>query len=205
MVWAFVAGVNLKYGSTRTELLELIRKHPLIEEYATQIANRDHLIKPLGLPRAALAAVLVLGNEGRTLDIQVKEFVDGLVTGEGLFSGDPRLTLRRWLARMRQETGVGGTRIAEPFFAATVKAWSAFVIDTDLPMIRLPTFFNRNTLDIEGFDPKLWGDVPDLSRFSYAALGAEPLSKPASPDVDAWRKLGAGGEKTKDAPPPDPA
>lgn len=201
MVWAFVAGANLKYGSTRTELLELIRKHPLIEDYATLIANRDHLIKPLGLPRAALAAVLTLANEGRKLDTQVTEFVEGLITGEGLFSGDPRLTLRRWLARQRQETGVGGTRIAEPFFAATVKAWSAFVVDTDLPLIRLPMFFNRATLDIEGFDPKLWGDVPDLSRYSFAALGAEPL-KNTSPDVNAWRNLGKAGAPATDDDPP---
>lgn len=203
MVWAFVAGVNLKYGSSRTELLELIRQHPLIEEYATLIANRDHLIKPLGLPRAALGAVLVLANESRARDTQVHEFVEGLITGEGLFSGDPRLTLRRWLARQRQETGVGGTRIAEPFFAATVKAWSAFVIDHDLPLIRLPMFFNRLTLDIEGFDPKLWGDVPDLSRASFAALGSEPLTAASTADVDTWRNLGKGAKAKEDDAPPD--
>ena len=103
------------------------------------------------------------------------EFLEGFVTGEGLFAGDPRLTLRRWLAKIRAEVGVGGTRVAEPFFAAAVKAWGAFANDNDLTRITLPSFFNRETLPIEGFDRNQWSDVPDLSRFTFAGLGPEPL------------------------------
>lgn len=180
MVWAFAAGVNLKYGSSRTELLNLIRAHPLIEEYTTMICNRDGYTKPMGVPRSGLAAVLALANQERKLDDQVHAFVEAFVTGEGLFQGDPRLTLRRWLARMRAETGAGGSRIAEPFFAATCKAWTAFVMNSDLPTVRLPMFFNRETLEIKGFDQKAWGDVPDLSRYSFAALGPEAEGKIAA-------------------------
>jgi hypothetical protein len=174
--FAYVAGMNLKFSATRSELLELIRRHKMIETYASTVANRDYLIKNMGVPRNSLAAVMALANDTGEREQDVKEFLDGFVTGEGLFHGDPRLTLRRWLAKIRQEVGVGGSRVAEPFFAATVKAWGAFANNNDLGMIRLPTFFNRETLPIEGFTRKTWGDVPDMSRFSFAALGPEPLA-----------------------------
>ena len=173
IVWAYVAGVNLKYGSSRTELLNLIRAHPLISEYTAQIVHRDAYTKPLGVPRSALAALLALANQERKLDNQVTGFLAGFITGEGLFGGDPRLTLRRWLSRQRADVGAGGSRIAEPFFAATAKAWDAFVMNRPMKEIRLPMFFNRGTIGIKGFDLAQWGDVPDLSRFSFAALGPE--------------------------------
>jgi hypothetical protein len=175
IAWAYAAGMNLKYSATRMELLGLIRAHPLLDEYSSLIANKDYLIKPLGVPRAAMVAVLALANDARDFDAEVTGFIEGFVTGEGLFSGDPRLTLRRWLARQRQETGVGGTRIAEPFFSALARAWSAFALKKELPLIRLPMFMNRETLHLEGFTPERWADVPDMSRHSFAALGAEPL------------------------------
>jgi hypothetical protein len=174
--FAYVSGMNLKFSATRSELLELIRRHPLIETYASMVASRDYLIKSLGVPRNSLAAVLAIANDAGAHEQDVREFFDGFATGEGLFHGDPRLTLRRWLAKMRAEVGVGGSRVAEPFFAAAVKAWGAFANNNDLAMIRLPVFFNRETLPIEGFDRKTWGDVPDMSRFSFAALGPEPLA-----------------------------
>jgi hypothetical protein len=175
ITWAYAAGVNLKYGSSRTELLNLIRAHRMIEEYTAYIANRDYLVKSMGLPKSALAALLVLANDARKLDDQANSFLDGVITGEGLFHGDPRLTLRRWLVRQRADVGHGGTRIAEPFFAAASKAWNAWVMNRSLKDIRLPFFFNRETLPLEGFDVKQFGDVPDLSRTSFAALGSEPL------------------------------
>jgi hypothetical protein len=188
ITWAYVAGVNLKYSASRTELLNLIRQHTVIEEYAHVVANRDYFIKQLGVPRAAFAAVLSLANEDRSRNEDIHDFIEGFITGEGLFQGDPRLTLRRWVTRQRQETGVGGSRIAEPFVAAAAKAWSAFANDTDLPNIRLPMFFNRETVEIFGFDPKRWGDVPDLSARSFAALGRE--TKPATEDIARWQGLG---------------
>ena len=186
IVFAYVSGMSLRFSPTRSELLELTRRHASIETYAGAIANRDHLIKGMGVPKTSFAAVLAIANEAGDRDQEVKEFIDGFVTGEGLFSGDPRLTLRRWLAKMRADIGVGGARVAEPFFAAAVKAWSAFANDNDLAQIRLPTLFNRETLPIEGFDRKRWGDVPDMARFSFAALGPEPLqgkagAAPAAP------------------------
>lgn len=171
--FAYVAGVNLKFSATRSELLELVRRHKMIETYAGSIASRDYLIKSLGVPRNSLAAVMALANENGEREQDVKEFLDGFITGEGLFQGDPRLTLRRWLQKMRNEAGVGGSRVAEPFFAAAVKAWGAFANNNDLGQIRLPMFFNRETLPIEGFDRRFWGDVPDMSKFSFAALGPE--------------------------------
>ncbi|HLY79784.1 MAG TPA: hypothetical protein VKQ70_10445 [Caulobacteraceae bacterium] len=195
IVFAYVSGMNLKHSATRMELLDLIRRHPLIDEYATLIANKDYLIKPLGVPRSSFAAILALGNNARDRDATVTEFIDGFITGEGLFSGDPRLTLRRWLARQRQETGFSGGRIAEPFFAALARAWSAFASDHDLPLIRLPMMFNRHTIHIEGFDLEHWGDVPDMSARSFAALGAEPvkpLTSTDKADLARWQGLGKG-------------
>jgi hypothetical protein len=173
--FAYVSGMNLKFSATRSELLRLIRGHPQIETYASTVASRDYLIKSMGVPRNSLAAVLAIANDTGERDQDVQEFLDGFVTGEGLFSGDPRLTLRRWLSKTRSEVGVGGSRVAEPFFAAAVKAWGAFANNNDLAQIRLPVFFNRETLPIEGFDLKTWGEVPDMSRFSFAALGPDPL------------------------------
>ena len=193
IVWAYVAGVNLRYSASRSELLNLIRAHPLIDEYATLIANKDYLIKPLGVPRSAFAAVLAAANNARDRDLQVTEFIEGFITGEGLFSGDPRLTLRRWLARQRAETGTAGGHIAEPFFAALARAWTAFAADHDLPLIRLPMLFNRHTVHIEGFDLGQWGDVPDLSLRSFAALGGgptTPLTPTEKADLARWQGIG---------------
>jgi hypothetical protein len=180
IAWAYAAGVNLKYGSSRTELLNLIRTHPLIGEYTAQIVNRDAYTKPLGVPRSALAALLALANQERKLNDQVTGFLAGFITGEGLFGGDPRLTLRRWLSRQRADVGAGGGRIAEPFFAAAASAWGSFVLNEPMKNIRLPMYFNRGTVAISGFDQAQWGDVPDLSRFSFASLG--PETPPAATD-----------------------
>jgi hypothetical protein len=176
LVWCYVAGTSLKYGTSRTELLNLIRAHPYIEDRTSFIANRDALVKPMGVPKSALAAVLTLVNECRKYDAEVDDFAQGFISGEGLFQGDPRLTLRRWLARERNEAGAGGTRIAEPFFAAATRAWTAFAQDRDLMTLRIPMFFNIETMPLEGFDRTLWSDVPDLSRSTFARLGPEPLA-----------------------------
>jgi hypothetical protein len=175
--FAYVAGVNLRFSATRSELLDLIRRHKMVEHYAGHIASRDYLIKGMGVPKNSLAALCAIANNDSERDQDIKEFLDGFITGEGLFTGDPRLTLRRWLNKTRNEAGVGGARLAEPFFAAAVKCWSAFANNNDLGNVRLPMLFNRETLPIEGFDRKRWGDVPDLSRFSFAALGPEPQRK----------------------------
>lgn len=190
LVWNYAAGVNLKFAPTRSELLDLIHRHPLVEEYATLMANRDNLIKPLGLPKSAFAAVLALANDAHDHDQDVTEFIDGTITGEGLFRGDPRLALRRWLAKERASVGVGGARIGEPFFAAAARAWTAFEGDRDVTQLKIPMFFNIETLPIAGFDRARWGDVPDLSRYSFAALGPEPLS--GDPDLAKWQTLGKG-------------
>lgn len=206
LCWAFIAGTNLKYSPSRSDLLHLIRLHPYIETCVANVANRDGFTKPMGVPKTALSALLVLANDERKHDDKIDAFLHGFVTGENLAQGDARLTLRRWLARMRQEAGVGGTRIAEPFFAAATKAWSAFVADHELTQIRLPVLFNSATLSIDGFERSRWFEVPDLSRYSFAALGPEferQLANDAKTRVQQYR---ASAETTvarakKDDPP----
>ena len=174
IVWAYVAGTNLKYAPSRSELLTLIREHPLLEQSAARVGNSQFA---RSVPKSALAALLTLATRDGLFEAKAAEFLRGFLDGEGLFRGDARLTLRRWLERERREAGLGGVRISEPFFAAATKAWNSFAKDEKIIEIRLPSFFNIETLPIAGFKRDLWGNVPDLRSTSFARLSLATMEQ----------------------------
>jgi hypothetical protein len=104
-VWNYCAGVNLRYQVPRAVLLQLVENHPRFGELVTQAANRAH--KTSLIPLTQTAAVLALANESQRWNGEVAAFLDGAVSGEGLYKGDARLTLRQWLMRARQSTAPG--------------------------------------------------------------------------------------------------
>jgi hypothetical protein len=162
LAWNYCAGVSLRYGPSRAEMLLLVHEHAYLENRVSRVCN-DAFSRLIGVPRSALAAVVALANESRELDDEVEEFLAGFLSGEFLAGGDPRLTLRRWLEQMRHEVASSWS-LASPFFAAATKAWNAHLAGESLGKIRLPMFFSGESLPISGFQRRLWASVPDLTR-----------------------------------------
>jgi hypothetical protein len=72
------------------------------------------------------------------------EFHEGVVHGENLKSGDPRLTLRNYLIRGQRARGDRWERQAS--LAIGIKAWNDYVTDSS----RQTLVFRRNELDRSG-------------------------------------------------------
>lgn len=88
----FVGG---RLAVTVSDQREVLRAFPELEQYVKAYAFQK---LPIQLPSAALAALHVLF---RTVGPKSKadEFFEGLVSGEGLAKGDPRLTARNYITR----------------------------------------------------------------------------------------------------------
>lgn len=115
--------------------------------------NRKHL-----LPKSSLSAVLFLANHGRQFDAEVREFLDGVETGQGLFKSDPRLTLREWHIANRTR---GHRMTTAVFFAAIVRAWNAYATGKTLMALKSLTDMRRSTLPIVGFDRSVFPEISD--------------------------------------------
>jgi hypothetical protein len=159
--YGYVAGASVRYPATKATLEAFIRAHPYMQDVARYIGNR-----PMKLPRSPLGAVLFLGNERRSLDGEVADFVDGLITGEGLFKGDARLTLREWFAAQRMKER--GRLTSETMFAAFARAWNAFASGKELAVLKGLDSPTRRTLPVFGFDIANFPEVPDLAERSLA-------------------------------------
>lgn len=155
--FAYISGASYMYIATKTQLEEFIRKHP----YCVEVARAVKVKKTL-CPKAPLGTVLFLGNDKRQLDKEAAEFLEGVLYGENLWKGDARHTLREWLAAQRIKTTFRAT--SETYFAAIARAWNAFAAGRELSMIKMIDKPTRISLPIIGFDPLLYGDVPDSAE-----------------------------------------
>jgi hypothetical protein len=162
LAWNYVAGVNLTYSPTVPVLNEFIARHPYMAEVSTVLGAHVR-----NIPKGPLAAVLFLANEKRELDEEVANFLEGVVYGTGLWKGDARLTLRNWLTTSRERNnGVSSKAYltSDHVFAAITRAWNAFGAGNNLEKIMKVDAPTRDTLPIFGFEPRSFGDVPDISR-----------------------------------------
>lgn len=162
--YAYAAGASVSAGPGRLAVTSFVEAHPYIHEVSAQVMNRRAGGQRGGLrfPASPLGAVLFLGNHERQHDAEVEEFLEGVTTGIGLQSGDPRLALREWesIERVRGR----GAILTEPGFAATARAWNAWVLNRDLVRIRGINNPTKYTLPVEGFDPSKFTDVQTIVR-----------------------------------------
>ena len=168
LIWLYCAGVSTRNPTARSNVLALVKAHPRLEETVAKYAvgGGQALVNSLALPRSPFAAVLALAGESGKLDVEIAGFAEGVIYGEGLFKGDARLTLRRWLERHRRSVGLGQPLLTEPFFAACGRAWSAYARGEALTSIVMPEKVDASHVPIFGFERKLWADVPDLTGFN---------------------------------------
>ena len=171
--WNYAAGVSFSYTPSKATLLAIIRSHPNIEKSVGMVeyAKRAGMIT-----RSPLAALLALATTGDKLKKEAQEFVDGVVYGEGLWKGDPRLTLRNWVAASRQDRSATKQGVSEPTFGALIRAWNAFAQGRELQAIKAPPNINRDTMEIFGFYQIDWPDVPDRVE-QLAVTRAEALTR----------------------------
>jgi hypothetical protein len=159
LTWNYAAGVNMAYSPNRTVLNEFIRSQPYIQEIARKVASMS---SGRSYPKVPLTSIFVLGNAGRAFDKEVASFLDGVIHGEGLQKGDPRLTLREWVTYHKLKSGGRTVLTTDTLFAAAGRAWNAYASGKSLTMLKGLAQPTRTNMPIVGYDPKLFSDVPDL-------------------------------------------
>ena len=154
----YAAGVSQRYTPTKAALEAFIQNHP----YAPVIAAKLDNMNGLKYPKGPLGSVLFVANNNREYDEEVDQFLEGLKTGEGMWKGDARLTLREWLSAQREK--IHGRPTGAHWFGAAAKAWNAYAKGDALHLIKLIDDTRRGTLKIAGFDRHAFADVPDLKE-----------------------------------------
>jgi hypothetical protein len=171
--YAYLSGVQYKANPNKTVLYEFVGNHPYLYDVAKMVANspKSHWSPcPLG-------SVLFLANEGRQLDAEVSSFLDALRSGEGLWKGDPRLTLREWYLATRSPDHKGLVR-SETVFAASARAWNAYASGNQLSALRGLDSPTRRSMSIFGFDKTLYLDVPVVASASTPAVRSNIAGAP---------------------------
>lgn len=184
------------YHASKAALEVFVRAHPYLVDASGLLRGKSSK-----LPKTPIAAVVFLANEKRAYDAETVSFVEALLSGEGLFKGDPRLTLREWMINHKGLAGV----FQQQTFAATARAWNAHVSGRELVQLRGLVSATFKSVPITGFDRTLYPDVPDVSA-QVEEKNRQNLAKarsnlPSSQvtfgvereirDVSAMRRLGA--------------
>lgn len=109
-------------GWPRQKVLAHVNQHLERYDNAFPVANRakKHVLNP-----SSFGALAFFVYDHQRFD----EYIDGVMTGENLSHGDPRLTLRTWMLKP------GRPPQAAVIFTAIVKAWNAFVRNEQLAKI----------------------------------------------------------------------
>lgn len=157
LAFGYVSGLKIDTTSTKSTLQEFIHAHPYAIDAASLVGQKSRKF-----PKASLAAVLFLANEERQFDKEVAQFIDGFFSGEGLFKGDARLTLREWLTN---EVRISTARA----FSGIARAWNAFSEGRELLVLRPMDNPFQQTLAITGFKREMYPDVPDLAAAAVEA------------------------------------
>jgi hypothetical protein len=166
--FSHIAGLSYRYNPRRTLIEPFIAKHPYVAEVGQMVGGGGYRF-----PRGTVGAVLFLANEQRHMDDEVKAFVHGVYSGEGLSRGDPRLTLREWLISGRMSKSPPR---ADVQFAAVVRCWNAFSTGKELLVIKQTEDQSIRTLPIFGFSRSNYPDVPDLYEANLEASRHQPRS-----------------------------
>lgn len=160
MAFNYIATTNLRSSPTKPTLSAFVGSNSYLSEIATHILANSGKgpVRKLGTP---LSAVLFLANSRRRYDPEVFEFHDALVSGQGLFRGDPRFALREWIINHASNTGSLSQDI---IFSACAKAWNAHVKGDAMKIVRPVMGANRETLPIMGFERSAFPNVRDEPR-----------------------------------------
>lgn len=217
LAYNYIAGVSSSYTTSRGTLEQFIKRHPYISEMSDLIGHTvQHKHR---LPKTQLIACLFLANESGLMGKEVSQFVEGLVYGEGLFRGDARHTFREWHRRvyLAEKHRTGGDTASLALFGAVVRSWNAFAAGRELTIIKNAYTITRETADIVGFKPELYGDVASLAvkaresalrnlRFAQAANASRTSAERGVAQAMAEEDVGRAirGEELTAPPVPGP-
>lgn len=161
-VFTYASGAAHSGKLTQSEIVELVRNHPIIEDISAKVGCRK-----LPLPYGPFVAVLVLSNKSHEhLDLCAEDFAGRVSSGEDLRRGDPAFALREYFVSRRNSAiprDVG--------FAAIVRAVNAERQNNRLTWIKaLPAKVSMETLPLVGFNRSRWQDVPWRGRLDEAEV-----------------------------------
>jgi hypothetical protein len=165
--YGYAAGTNISYPATRSVLEAFVRAHPYLVKAGELVSGQ-----PRFFSKIPLAAIIFLANESRQYDNEIASFLEGLFSGEGLFKGDPRLTLREWFSKAR----IGSRITTLSAFSVYARAWNAYAKGRELTFLRALDAPTLRNLPIIGFARSTYTDVPDLAA-RKSEISAENLRK----------------------------
>lgn len=161
LVHNYVAGTNLRYNPSKQVIIAIAERHENKLKRAVTLVKTRHSKNIV--PTSPLAAVLALATP-LGLHKEAEAFADGCIYGEGLWGGDARLTLRRWLDNERASIRRGTSHITvDRYFAAIARCWKAYAEGRELKHVSIPAVINRDTISITGFDARDWPDISDIT------------------------------------------
>ena len=169
VAWVYAAKARVTYTPSKMQLVEFVSSHPYLDDVVHRIMAGRYV-----LPRTGFAAVMFLANEERRYDHEVETFIEGILSGAGLFKGDPRLSVREWYLTSKKSNA--GRMRAGAAFAAIVRAWNAHATGKPLLRIHIPEIISSDTMPIVGFNQALYPDVPDMQE-KKAEVRRSNLSK----------------------------
>lgn len=170
IIWNYAASVGVTYTPSKPTLVKFIDNHPkfVLDAVPWVEGHKQNLF-----PRAPVAAVLALATESAQLNDEAKKFADGIFYGEGLYKGDARFTLRRFMESLRARHTYSGSSVTVPVFAATARAWTAYSQGQSLEALKFAPNPSKENTKIFGYAQADWPDVPDLhTRVEEARLAA---------------------------------
>lgn len=130
-VWTGVSVVS-PGGITNATIIEVVEKHPLLVEMASEANLIRH---ELHLQPSPLLAALTLIREADPDGGSAAEFIEGIRTGVNLRRGDPRLAFRTFAINI--STGLGSDRrLSQKILGCTLKAWNAYVMGENVHLLR---------------------------------------------------------------------
>lgn len=154
MLMAYESGrlLDNKYQSTIAEVLEFYQ-----DPANTELINKGAKVGKdvrRAIPFNPSVAGTLWVSASRISDVfTVAEFYDKLITGAGLFDGDPILSLRNWVLRRKRED----LRVnRNEYFWLLTRVWNAWVMDEPLSKVQLPQGGVTNAKQL----PKLFPGEP---------------------------------------------
>jgi hypothetical protein len=119
-----------RMSPSNSEALVWLEVNPEVREAIKMVTPLRY--NPLRAPRSSMGLVVMKAIQAGH-DDEIREFVDGLVTGAGLVEGDPILLLRNQL--MTNATNHKKMPLIR-VFAHIVKAWNAHIADETMGILK---------------------------------------------------------------------
>lgn len=157
MILSFHAGGFGKVAFPKLYLTNFAEKHPELQALAARV-HKAHAI----LPASPFVAVMWMASQRSDMN-KVNEFIQQVITGEVIATGDPALALRN------EGLKVGGKRKTESerWFAVSAIAWNAFIKNQKLAKYRTP-------------------EVPDVV-IGYPYVKGEPLPEDEMEEIRRFK------------------